>query len=141
MKAKEYLSRVFVLKKKIESRQKQLDYWKTNIPYSSPVITDIPRTTGCIKSLVEENAIRIVDLENDIAAMMAEMVRIRKEAGNLIASINDPQSETLLEIRYLSCSSWDETASLLGLSIRSVFRLHSHALNLCDAILGRKEKK
>lgn len=138
MRAKEYLSRAFLIAKKIEARQKQLEFWKNNPPYATPVISDMPKGTSSVKSMIEEHSLRVMDLENLIASMMEELSVARKESESLIASINDPQSETLLEMRYLSFMSWDNISSVFGITARSVFRLHSQALDKCDAVLSRR---
>ena len=138
MRAKEYLSRAFLIAKKIEARQKQLEYWKNNSPYSMPVISDMPKGTSSVKSMIEEHSLRVADLEQQISSMMKELSVARAKAESLITSINDPQSEVLLEMRYLSFMSWENISSVLGISVRSVFRLHSQALDMCDAVLGRR---
>lgn len=138
MRAKEYLSRAFLIAKKIEARQKQLEFWKNNCLYSTPVISDMPKSTPAVKSMIEEHSLRVADLENLIESMMEELSVARADAESLITSINDPQSETLLEMRYISFMTWDSISSVLGIADRSVFRLHSQALDKCDAVLNRQ---
>lgn len=138
MRAKEYLSRAFLIAKKIEARQKQLEFWKNNPPYATPVISDMPKNTSSVKSMIEEHSLRVADLEQQISSMMKELSVARAKAESLITSINDPQSEVLLEMRYVSFMSWESISSVLGISVRSVFRLHSQALDKCDTVLSRR---
>ena len=79
-------------------------------------------------SLVENAALKVVELEEEIASDILELVRVMKEIASAISRMDSMECRTILEMRYLSFMEWDEIISRMGYSRSYVFRLHKEAL-------------
>lgn len=128
MDAKEYLSRAFVLNRKIKAKERHLDEIKSQVPYSGPLYGDVKVDTNMRQSAVEYSAIRIVSLSDEIEEDKKRLELIMKATGSTIKKLNDTDMEIILEMRYLMFLSWDEIISSLSYSERYIFLLHSRAL-------------
>lgn len=135
MDAKEYLSRAFVLNRRIRAKEKQLDALKDHVPYTTPMMGDVKVQTAGGGSTVEFAAIRMVSLSEEIKNDIAEMSEAMKEIAAVIRRVEDTESEVVLELRYLAFMSWDEIIAELGYSPGHVFRLHRDGLRRVDSFL------
>lgn len=130
MTAKEYLQQAFLLDRKIKSKERQLEALKDHARYTSPQFDNEGQPSLLIKSKLEENAVKIVELEKSIALKVQERERLRKEIERTIEAVNNPECESLLRMRYLSFMDWDEIASRMELSRSYTFKVHVRALDL-----------
>lgn len=128
MDAKEYLSRAFVLNRKIKGKERQLEELKSQVTYSGPLYGDVKVDTNMRHSAVEYSAIRLVSLSDEIEEDKKKLELIMKATGSTIKKLNDTNMEIILEMRYLMFLSWDEIISSLNYSERYIFLLHSRAL-------------
>ena len=129
MNAKEYLSQAFYLNRQIKAKQKRLEWLKDIAPGPSISFSDEPRGARNAKaSMVENAAIKVVALEEQLAADIIRFVEITKEIESVIKAVGSIEQRTILEMRYLSFMEWDEIASRMGYSQRYVFYAHSRAL-------------
>ena len=58
-----------------------------------------------------------------------------KQLQALIDSLPVPEYRTLLELRYLSGSKWEEIAEAMSMHVRWVYRMHGRALQAAQKIL------
>ena len=130
MKPKEYLSQAWYLDKRIKTKERQLDWLKAHAVYVSPEISEMPKNPSRRRSPVEEAVVRIVDLEKEINASIANLMQLKAEIGKAIRSINNMECETLLEMRYLTFLRWEQIASQLDYSQDYIYHLHRKALGL-----------
>lgn len=129
MNAKEYLSQAFYLNRQIKAKQKRLEWLKDIAPRPSISFSDELRGPRNAKaSMVENAAIKVVALEEELAADIIRVVEITKEIESVIKAVGSIEQRTILEMRYLSFMEWDEIASRMGYSQRYVFYAHSRAL-------------
>lgn len=128
MDAKEYLSRAFVLNRKIKAKERHLDELKSQVPYSGPLYGDVKVDTNMRHSAVEYSAVRLISLSDEIAEDKKKLEEIMKATGSTIKKLNDTNMEIILEMRYLSFMEWDDIISRMGFSRCYVFKLHSIAL-------------
>ena len=77
----------------------------------------------------KEAALKVVELEEEIASDILELVRVMKKIASTISRVDSMECRTILEMRYLSFMEWDEIISRMGYSRSYVFRLHGEALN------------
>jgi len=70
---------------------------------------------------------------------MERLVKIKREIVDAITSINDPELQAILELRYLSYHSWEQIAKDLGYGIDNVFKLHRKALERISTMNVIKE--
>ena len=130
MTAKEYLQQAFLLDRSIKSKEMQLEALKDHATYATPQLDNEARRSTLVKSRLEENAVKIVELEKSINLKVQEMERLRHEIEKTIETVNNPECEALLQMRYLSFMDWDEISSRLDYSKRYVYKVHGKALSL-----------
>ena len=130
MTAKEYLSQAFYLNRQIKAKEKRLEWLREIAPGPSMRFSQEEKSKGDPRSsLVEEAALKVVELEEEIASDILELVRVMKEIASTISRVDSMECRTILEMRYLSFMEWDEIISRMGYSRSYVFRLHGEALN------------
>lgn len=129
MTAKEYLRQALRLDAMIESRLRELDYWRglsTSVggcrlePNYNP---NHPKEAPFVRCLY-----KIDEIERDINEKISHLVDLKMEIGNAIDKMDNPDEQLLLRYRYLEKRGWDEIASLLHVSERTVHRIHGTAL-------------
>ncbi len=135
MDAKEYLSRAFILNRRIKAKERQLKSLKLQVPYSGPLYGDVKVDTNMRRSAVEYSAIRQVSLSDEIEEDKKELAKVMKSTSSVIKKLNDTEMEIILEMRYLMFLSWDEIISRLSYSERYIFLLHSRALKRIKAYI------
>ena len=130
MTAKEYLQQAFLLDRKIKSKERQLEALKDHAQYTSPQFDNESQPSLLIKSKIEENAVKIVELEKSINQKIQERERLRKEIERTIETVNNPECEAVLQMRYLSFMDWEDIAYRLGYTTRNAYKIHGRALLL-----------
>ena len=60
---------------------------------------------------------------------------LQRQLQTLIDSLPVPEYRTLLELRYLSGSKWEEIAEAMSMHVRWVYRMHGRALQAAQKIL------
>ena len=130
MTAKEYLSQAFYMNRQIKAKERRLEWLREIAPGPSMRFSQEEKAKGDPRSsLVEEAALKVVELEEEIASDILELVRVMKEIASTISRVDSMECRTILEMRYLSFMEWDEIISRMGYSRSYVFRLHGEALN------------
>lgn len=130
MTAKEYLSQAFYMNRQIKAKERRLEWLREIAPGPSMRFSQEEKSKGDPRSsLVENAALKVVELEEEIASDILELVRVMKEIASTISRVDSMECRTILEMRYLSFMEWDEIISRMGYSRSYVFRLHGEALN------------
>ena len=130
MTAKEYLSQAFYMNRQIKAKERRLEWLREIAPGPSMRFSQEEKAKGDPRSsLVEEAALKVVELEEEIASDILDLVRVMKEIASTISRVDSMECRTILEMRYLSFMEWDEIISRMGYSRSYVFRLHGEALN------------
>ena len=130
MTAKEYLSQAFYMNRQIKAKERRLEWLREIAPGPSMRFSQEEKAKGDPRSsLVEEAALKVVELEEEIASDILELVRVMKKIASTISRMDSMECRTILEMRYLSFMEWDEIISRMGYSRSYVFRLHGEALN------------
>ena len=80
------------------------------------------------KNTLEETITKIVSLEDDINARIAELVDLKGDALNRISNVSDKDQQNILIARYVSGEKWERIAVDLNFSIAQVYRIHGAAL-------------
>ena len=78
---------------------------------------------------MKENSIKCCDTQNEINNDVNKLLNLKKEIVYAIRSIDNPECQTLLELRYLNFINWEMIASKMGYSMPHIFRIHDKALN------------
>ena len=70
----------------------------------------------------------MVDMEHEINADIDTLVDLKTEIMTCIKRVENPEYQTLLELRYLCFKPWEEIADQLGYTQRHMLRMHDLAL-------------
>jgi DNA-directed RNA polymerase specialized sigma subunit len=71
---------------------------------------------------------KIIDMQAEINADIDHLVDLKREIMQVIKAVQNPEHQTLLELRYLCFRSWEYVAEELGYNVRHVYRLHDEAV-------------
>ena len=130
---KRYLNRAYKCTRKKEMlereyKQKQREVGNISVCYDET-------KTNNINSKVENKALELVRLKNDIDLHNVEIDRLRKEIECIIDKVDDDNLKTLLRLRYLEFKKWEDIMYILNYSRANVFILHNKALDKVCEIL------
>ena len=129
MTAKEYLSQARIAEKIISAKLKDIAYWRdladslSGIDLSehfNPNRPEEAKFAHCIAIIAE--------IQEEIDKQTAELMEIRKEIESGISHITNLQEQLVLRCRYLNHMEWDEISTVLGICVRSIYRIHKRAL-------------
>lgn len=129
MTSKEYLSQAMHLDDAINCRLRELEYWRDlsyrlsgsgleehhdpNRPTEAPFVR-------CLE--------KIDEIERDVNDRIDKLVDFRRAISEAIDAMEDDSERLLLRCRYLDGLSWTDISRIMNISLRTVHRLHSTAL-------------
>ncbi|MGI5986232.1 MAG: sigma factor-like helix-turn-helix DNA-binding protein [Oscillospiraceae bacterium] len=129
MTSKEYIAQAKHLDTLINCRLRELDYWRDmsrsicgsnfEVHYNPNRPTEAP----FVKALG-----KIDEIQRDIDNKVSYLVEIREEINAAIDMLANREEQLLLRYRYLDGFSWEEISRMLCVSLRTVHRIHSSAL-------------
>ena len=129
MTAKEYLGQAYRLNELINSDAEELESLRelaTRIGGSSlgeRVQTSKNSDPPYVKYLSD-----IVEMEGKLQKELYELVVLKKKIFSSLEKMTDRDERLLLTYRYMHNASWEEIAQNLSVSMRTVHRIHSLAL-------------
>ena len=95
-------------------------------------------TKNC-RSMTEDIAIKLADLESDLQAEELRYLEQIQKARALIARIDKAHHRRVLTLRYLCGASWAEIGKEMGYSDdKSIFRVHGWALRDAQRVLNQR---
>ena len=128
MTAKEYLRQIRVLNAKIARRKKQLEELQAlATSMGSPSTGDRVQSSPSGDKMSGIVA-RWVDLEQDIAVMIDDLVNLKNRIIGEIYQLDDERYIRILEMRYVDGDRWEQIAKDMGYGMPHLFRLHGSAL-------------
>ena len=130
MTAKEYLNQARHLDALINSRLREIDYWRDlsssisgmkfdGMPHSPNRPTEAP-FVRCME--------KIDEIQRNVEEKVAHLIRLRDEINTRIDMLESCEEQTLLRYRYIDGFTWEEIARMLNVSLRTVHRIHGSAL-------------
>ncbi|MBS5795028.1 MAG: DUF1492 domain-containing protein [Clostridiales bacterium] len=130
---KKYLNRAYKCTRKKEMlereyKQKQREVGNIRICYDEI-------KTNLINSKVEDKALELIKLKNDIDLHNIEIGRLRKEIEGVIDKLEDENHKKILKLRYLEYRKWRSIAEILGYTERHTGRLYNKALEEIEKII------
>ena len=126
---KDYLSQAFRIDQRIQSKMEQVASLNDLATRATVTYSDMPgRGTRNIHRM-EDAILSIIELEAEINADICKLVDTKKDIVHKIKSVENPEYQTLLELRYLCFKSWEQIAVDMGYDLRWLYRLHHRALN------------
>lgn len=140
MNAKEYLSRISGIDRRINSLINRRDEMKTLAERCTISLSAAPGGGGDGRGL-ENNVQKILLLEQQIDEEIERLIGIKAETLYLISRIDDIRLENLLEMRYVEGKNWTEIHSELDLAETRTSELHHLALKKFQKILDEEGGK
>ena len=137
--AKAYLNQVYRLEQRINSKLEQVARLRSMAKHMTVSYGAEPVSRTRNVSSMEDAILKIMMVEREIDQTIDAMLAQRKEIETTIQLVTDPDSRTLLELRYLAFKEWEEIAVIFRCSSSYAHRMHRRALLLIDAILASKE--
>lgn len=129
MTAKEFLRQAYRLNELIDSDLEELESLRDlSRSISSPVLKERVSVTKTNAAPFEKHVIKIVDLEKQIEQEVEHLVKIKTDIRDSINQMEDVDEKLLLRYRYINFLNWEEICVNLNVSMRTVHRLHSSAL-------------
>ena len=128
MTPKEYLNQAYWLDRRIDSKLEQLSTLRDTATKTTAVMDgEVVSHTRNIHSLQDVIA-KIIDMQEEINSDIDALVDLKRDIMRTIKGIENPEYQTLLELRYLCFKRWEEIAVMMNYNIRHIYRLHDEAL-------------
>ncbi|MHC1731997.1 MAG: DUF1492 domain-containing protein [Bacteroidales bacterium] len=132
MNAKEYLTQAYRIDQRINSKLEQIVSLRELATKATSTLSDMPHSPNRSKGSMENIIIKMVDLENEINADIDTLVDLKRDIVKVIKKIENPEYQTLLELRYLCFVGWEQIAVDLSYSLQHTFRMHDKAVKCID---------
>lgn len=126
--AKEYLSRLLWIDKRVEDKYLQIEQLRTMAEKTTQILSDMPRNPSAPTSKMEILVVRMVEMENELAQDIESLLTLKKDATARIEALDDMDLQTVLEMRYLSGRPWEEIGDEMNFGSDNLYRLHKKAL-------------
>ena len=128
MTTKEYLSQAYRIDQRIDSKLEQVLSLRVLLGKATATLTDTPRPATLDPRSMEEVVAKMVDLESEINEDIDTLVDLKQEITRVIKGVENPEHQTLLELRDLCFKRWEDIAVEMGYSPRRLYELHELAL-------------
>ena len=140
MNAKEYLSQASRIDQRINSKLEQVMSMRALLGKATGTLTGAPKSATPNPHSMEDTICKMVDMENEINADIDTLVELKADIMACIKQVENPEYQTLLELRYLCFKCWEEIAAELSYSMQYAFRMHDRALADVEIILKEESK-
>ena len=128
MTAKEYLNQAYWLDRRIDSKLEQLSALRDTATKTTAVMDgEVVSHTRNVHSLQDVIA-KIIDMQEEINGDIDALVDLKRDIMQTIREIEDPEAQTVLELRYLCFKRWEEISVIMNYSVRRVYQIHDEAL-------------
>ena len=128
MTAKEYLNQAYWLDRRIDSKLEQLSALRDTATKTTAVMDgEVVSHTRNVHSLQDVIA-KIIDMQEEINSDIDALVDLKRDIMRTIKRIENPEYQTLLELRYLCFKRWEEISVVMNYNLRHIYRLHDEAL-------------
>jgi len=128
MNAKEYLSQAYRIDQRINSKLEQVMSLRDLLGKANVTLTGMPKTPTPNPHSMEDIIVKMVDLESEINDDIDTLVDLKAEIMRCIKRVDNPEYQTLLELRYLCFKRWENISAEMGYSLRRIYELHNLAL-------------
>ena len=128
MTTKEYLAQAYRIDQRINSKLEQIVSLRELATKATSTLSDTPPSGSRNIHSMEGIIVKMMELENEINADIDVLIDLKKEIMSIIKKINNPEQQTLLELRYLCFKTWEQIAVDMGYSIQNAYKVHDRAL-------------
>ena len=129
MTAKEYLGQAYRLDQQINSKLEQVLSLRDLTTKATATMSDMPGGGSRNVYKMQDIIGKIVDLEDEINADIDQLVDLKREMVAIIKAVENPEYQTLLELRYLCFKTWEQIAVDMKYSTRNIYMLHDAAIS------------
>lgn len=134
MTTKEFLSQAHRIDQRINSKLEQIISLRELATKATSTLSDMPVSGTKSQSRMADIVAKIVDLESEINADIERLVEIKKDIVSTIKKVQNPELQTLLELRYLCFRTWEQIALEMGYSIQNAYKLHDRAIKILKRV-------
>ena len=131
---KNFLMKAYYMDERINSKLEQVASLRALATKATSTLSDTPPSGSRNVQSMENVIVKIIDLENEINEDIDTLVDLKREIVGVIKRIDNPEYQTLLELRYLCFKSWEQIAVDMGYELRWLYRLHHRALDAVTEI-------
>lgn len=132
MDIKTFLGQAYRIDQRINSKLEQISSLRELATKATSTLTDMPSSGTRNLSSMESIIVKMIDLENEINKDIDTLVDLKIDFVSVIKKINNPEYQTLLELRYLCFKTWEQIAVDMGYDLRYIHKLHGRALENCE---------
>ena len=136
MTAKDYLSQAYRIDQRINSKLEQVQSLRELATKATATLNDSPvsgsRNVHSMSDIID----KMIDLEAEINDDIDRLVDLKREIVTAIKRVENPECQTLLELRYLCFKSWEHIAVTMNYGIDNVYKMHSKALQSIEPLLS-----
>ncbi len=134
MTTKEFLNQAYRIDQRINSKLEQIISLHELATKATSTLSDVPVSGTKSQSRMADVITKIVDLETEINKDIEELVGIKKNIVSTIKKVQNPELQTLLELRYLCFRTWEQIALEMGYSIQNAYKLHDRAIKILKRV-------
>lgn len=128
MTNKEYLGQAYRIDQRINSKIEQVSSLRELATKATATINDMPGAATPNVHRMSDVICKIIALEAEINADIDTLVDLKREIVSVIKAVENPEFQTLLELRYLCFRSWEEIAVAMKYTVRTIYRIHDQAV-------------
>ena len=125
---KNYLSKAYQVELRIDDRVAMIQSLRDLAVKAGPTASDMPGSPNRNIRRMEDIIVKITDQENELRDEIDRLLDLRKSIHDLIAQVDVPEQQVVLEQRYLRYLGWDEISGNIGVCRRQVHRIHDAGL-------------
>ena len=125
---KNYLSKAYQVELRIDDRVAMIQSLRDLAVKAGPTVSDMPGSPNRNIRRMEDIIVKITDQENGLRDEIDRLLDLRKSIHDLIAQVDVPEQQVVLEQRYLRYLGWDEISGNIGVCRRQVYRIHDAGL-------------
>jgi len=138
MNAKEFLDSIYILNKKIDAKQRELDVLNSMlIKLNKELSPDVIQSSGS-KDPLGDTVAKIIDLKNETNILIDEYVDKYKEVVTIINLVSDPKEYDLLHKHYIQGLSWTYISKVWDNSNTWIHEIKRNAFDSVQKILDEK---
>lgn len=147
---KEKLQYYVTLQRRIDNQIERLDNLSKSagVP-SSPNLTGMPSGGGNKTGVPERQALRKLELQEEIKSLIAEEQRLGKKLKSLVKKMEDPNEQTVIQMHYFDQERWWPICEALYSKerdyewnqkkyLKKTFKIHGSALQSLAKIYNAK---
>lgn len=125
---KEYLSSLRFAEIMIKIKLEKIEETRELALRVNQALNPVKVQGGQRKNIVEEVALKVVGLTQQLEKQVDEYRELQKNVMMLIESVDDPTQREILDLRYVHFKKWEEIEDLMHFARRHIMRIHIDGL-------------